>query len=66
MRVSAAASTPAPAGPGAGVKVRVTMATSSMPRPTTIGSGMPTGMRSRLAMIRSRTRRIAVSCDSPT
>jgi hypothetical protein len=49
-----------------GVRVSETMATSSMPRPTIIGSGMPTGIRSRLARTLSCTRRIAESVCVPT
>jgi hypothetical protein len=42
------------------------MATSSMPRPTISGSGMPTGMRSMLARTLSCTRRMAASEEVPT
>jgi hypothetical protein len=51
---------------GLGESVSTTIATSSMPRPTIRGSGMPTGMRFMLARSFSCTRRIAASELVPT
>jgi hypothetical protein len=52
--------------PGAADSVSARIATSSMPRPITSGSGMPTGMRSMLARSFSCTRRMASSALVPT
>ena len=54
------------AASGFGDSVSARIATSSMPRPTISGSGMPTGMRSMLARTLSCTRRIAASDEVPT